>query len=257
LLHFNLIVWLLALTAPGCVSPSSPQVNQVETLSVRVINKYPHDPGAFTQGLIWFSGRLYESTGRYGQSSLRKVRLRDGKVLRKVSLHPRYFGEGLARVGSRLIQLTWRENTAFTYDLTNLRQLGKIPYSGDGWGLTFDGTWLVMSDGSSLLTFRDPRTFSVWKRLQVTLNKRPVQMLNELEFAGGWIYANVWTRTEIMKIHPETGRVVAIIDASGLPYQPVRQSEDVLNGIAYIPERKTFLLTGKLWPKIFEVVFEK
>jgi len=185
------------------------------------------------------------------------VRLSDGKILDQVSLESRLFGEGLARVENKLIQLTWKKQVALVYDLNTFKELERINYSGEGWGLTYDGSWLVMSDGSDILTFRDSRSFAVWRRLQVKLRGRPVKLLNELEYAEGFIYANVWNSSEIMKIDPQSGRVVAVIETSSLRYKPSIYGEDVLNGIAYIPENKTFLITGKLWPKLFEVVFEK
>lgn len=228
----------------------------VERLSLELISEYPHDATAFTQGLIWCSGKLYESTGRYGDSRLRKVRLKDGRVVRERRLPFNFFGEGLARVEDRLYQLTWRSGTALVYDLKTFEPIRQIRYSGEGWGLTFDGSWLVMSDGSDTLTFRDPASLVVWRRLPVRLEGRPVQWLNELEFAEGEIFANVWQSDQIVRIDPETGQVTAVIDASSLPYKPRSRTEDVLNGIAYVPSRGTFLLTGKLWPKVYEVRFQ-
>jgi len=225
-------------------------------LSVKVLAEYPHDSGAFTQGLLWYDGALYESTGNYGSSSLRKVRLETGNVIKQVSLSQRFFAEGLARVRGQLFQLTWRAGVALIYDLSRLRESGTLNYSGEGWGLSYDGTWLVMSDGSDVLTFRDPKNMVVWKRLPVTLQGNPVKLLNELECAQGAIFANVWQQTNIMRIEPDTGKVTAVVDASVLLTRMEWPPRNVMNGIAYAPERGTFFLTGKYWPKVFEVQFE-
>lgn len=256
LVGFAFLFFLFSLTTGDEIDVPESNPGSVEFLSARVLAEYPHDPRAFTQGLLWHHGSLYESTGQYGQSSLKKVALHSGDVLHEIRLSPRLFGEGLAKVGDRLIQLTWREEVALTYEVETFRELGRLNYSGEGWGLTYDGTSLVMSDGSDVLTFRDPASFAVQRRLPVTLKGRPVSLLNELEFADGSVYANIWQKRNIVRIEPLTGHVTAVIDASRLPYQSKEPSEDVLNGIAYIPDRRTFLLTGKLWPKIFEVRFE-
>lgn len=228
----------------------------VPRLKIQVVATYPHDTSSFTQGLVWDGGTVLESTGRYGYSRIRRLRLESGQVLLERQLPWKFFGEGLAIVGDRLVQLTWREETALIYDLRTFEEVGRVGYQGEGWGLTFDGSWLIMSDGSQTLTFRDPKTFAVWRRLPVRLEGRPVDRLNELEFADGFVYANVWQSTDILKIDPASGQVTAILDASALPYRQRSEGEDVLNGIAWIPERKTFLLTGKLWPNIFEVRVE-
>lgn len=225
----------------------------IEELRVRVVGKYPHAPDAFTQGLLWHGGALYESTGRYGRSSLRKVRLQDGKVLEERRLAPQLFGEGLARVDQRLIQLTWREGLAIVSDLETLEEHGRLAYSGEGWGLCFDGSALVMSDGSSILEVRDPDTMKLLREVRVLRNGDPVPRLNELECVGSDVYANVWQRDEILRIDRQTGRVTGSIDASDLLSWREAKRADVLNGIAYKPETRTFLLTGKLWPHVFEV----
>ncbi len=233
---------------------SSASSDGVQHLTVEVIAEYPHDTGSFTQGLVCDGDYVYESTGQYGLSRLRKVRLSDGKVIREVRLSPYFFGEGLTFDRNHLVQITWQSGVAFIYDRASFKEVGRVKYDGEGWGLTTDGSWLVMSDGSSSLTFRDPSTFAVWRRLPVTLDGKPVELLNELEFLEGEIYANVWHTTDIVRIDPSTGVVNAVIDASSLPYRP-KAGEDVLNGIAYDPSRKSFLLTGKLWPRIYEVRF--
>lgn len=245
--------------APVEVRPSGSQAIaptvEVEALRTRVVKRYPHDAEAFTQGLIWHGGLLYESTGQYGKSSLRRVRLEDGKVLAERKLDRRFFGEGLARVDERLVALTWRAGQAIVSDLETLEKQGALRYDGEGWGLCFDGTSLVMSDGSSTLTFRDPETMEVRGRVKVRENGIPVRMLNELECVGPQVYANLWRRQEILRIDPTTGSVTASIDAGGLLSPEEAARADVLNGIAYRPDTKTFLLTGKLWPAVFEVEF--
>jgi glutaminyl-peptide cyclotransferase len=255
--------------APGCREPAEETVApvditpseaarpaaspRVEDLRARVVHKYPHAADAFTQGLIWHEGAMYESTGQYGRSSLRKVQLEDGKVLAERKLESRFFGEGLARVDDRLIQLTWRAGLAFVSDLTTLEERKALGYSGEGWGLCYDGTALVMSDGSSMLEFRDPESMALLGEVSVLKNGHPVQKLNELECVGSDVYANIWQRNEILRIDRKSGRVTATIDASGLLSRSEARRADVLNGIAYKPESKTFLLTGKLWPHVFEV----
>ncbi len=224
-------------------------------LRVRVLSERPHQSDAYTQGLVWHEGRLYESTGGYGRSSLRRVDPETGEVERRVDLPASYFGEGLARVGGQLIQLTWRERTAFVWDLETFERVGSRGYAGDGWGLCYAAPHLVMSDGGERLAFLDPADFSPARTVTVTLAGRPLPMLNELECAEGWIYANVYQTDTIVRIDPQSGEVVATIDASGLLARSAREGEQVLNGIAYDEGRETFYLTGKLWPKLFEVIF--
>ncbi|MBW1873777.1 MAG: glutaminyl-peptide cyclotransferase [Deltaproteobacteria bacterium] len=243
--------------APVDITPREPALPaaapEVEALRVRVVRKYPHAADAFTQGLIWHEDAMYESTGQYGRSSLRKVRLEDGKVLAERKLESRFFGEGLARVDDRLIQLTWRAGLAFVSDLTTLEEHKALSYSGEGWGLCYDGTALVMSDGSSMLELRDPESMALLGEVTVLKNGHPVRKLNELECTGSEVYANIWQSNEILRIDRKSGRVTATIDASGLLSRSEARRADVLNGIAYKPESKTFLLTGKLWPHVFEV----
>lgn len=227
-----------------------------EHRKVKILGSVPHDPESYTQGLVWSEGMLYESAGHYGQSSLRQVDPKTGKVLRSVKVPPQYFAEGLARVGNRLIQLTWNEGTALLWDLATFERRGDLPYSGEGWGLCTDGQRLIMSDGSDRLSFRDPATFATTGSVNVVLDGRPAMRLNELECVDGAVYANVWQSDEILRIDPATGRVTAVIDASGLLTPQEAGRAEVLNGIAYKPETKTFLLTGKYWPKMFEVTFE-
>jgi glutamine cyclotransferase len=226
-----------------------------EHLRVKVLSVRQHDPTSYTQGLVWDHGRLYESAGLYGRSSLRQVDPRTGEVLRRLDLAPGYFAEGLAQVDNWLVQLTWKEGVAFVYDALSFGRVGEFHYDGEGWGLCDDGRRLVMSDGSDRLSFRDRRTFALLGGVDVRLEGRPLQQLNELECVGGAVYANVWMTDEIVRIDPAGGRVTAVIDAGGLLDPAARAHADVLNGIAYDPAKKTFLITGKLWPKMFEVVF--
>jgi glutamine cyclotransferase len=236
--------------AAAASAPDAP-----ERLKVKVLSTRPHDPEAFTQGLVLQGGTLYESTGLYGKSSLREVDPKTGAVKRKVAVPAEYFAEGLALVGDRLLQITWKEEKALVYDRAGFKPAGEFRYDGEGWGLCSDGTRLVMSDGSDRLTFRDPKTFAVLSILNVTLAGKPANQLNELECVDGTIYANVWQTDDILRIDPRDGRVTAVVDASGLLTPEERGKTDVLNGIAWNPVTKTFLITGKLWPKMFEVQF--
>jgi glutamine cyclotransferase len=231
----------------------------VEFLQPVVLASFPHDPLAFTQGLLLYGDRLFESTGLNGESSLREVELATGEVLRQVNLAERYFGEGLARVGQQLIQLTWQNGVALVYDLEDFRFRGVHQYQGEGWGRCLAGEQLVMSDGSATLTFRDPADFRALGTLQVTLDGQPVTNLNELECVAGKIYANVWLSDMIVRIDAATGSVNAVIDASQLldaEQKAALAPGAVLNGIAYDQEADAFLVTGKLWPVIFLVRFE-
>jgi len=239
---------------PSGSGGASPGV-KVEQLQVEVLKVYPHDPTAYTQGLVWDGGFFYESTGLYGRSTLRRVDPSDGKVLEKVYLDPNFFGEGLARVGDRLLLLTWKAGIAFVHDLATLEPIDEYGYNGEGWGLAYDGERLVMSNGTARLTFRDPEDFRWISTLEVKLDGEPVDKLNELELAEGQLYANVWGENRIVRVDPDTGEVTAVIDAAGLLSSREESMVDVLNGIAYDPASKTFWLTGKFWPKMFQVRF--
>ena len=222
--------------------------------SYDVVNSYPHDPTSFTQGLLWNDGGFYESTGMYGQSKLRRLQFPSGKVLKETSLAPELFGEGLALVNNRLIQLTWKSHRGFVYDVDTFNRLQEFSYDTEGWGLTYDGKDLILSDGSSDLFYLDPETFKQVKKLPVKLNGRPIHELNELEFIEGEIWANVWQTDLIVRIDPSTGQVTSFLNLKGiLPPTDRTGSEDVLNGIAYDGEHKRIFVTGKLWPRIFEI----
>jgi glutamine cyclotransferase len=219
-----------------------------------VVARHPHDRGAFTQGLFFHQGRLFESTGQVGTSGIREVDLASGRVLRQAALEAPHFGEGIAVVGDRLFQLTWQSGKAFTYDWKTFRRLGSFSYDGEGWGLTTDGTALIMSTGGSSLLWRDPATFAVTRTLPVTDHGVPVSNLNELEWVEGEVWANLWQSDQLARIDPATGEVTGYVNLAGiLPSSERNGQEDVLNGIAYEPSTKRLLVTGKLWPTVFEI----
>lgn len=218
-----------------------------------VVNTYPHDREAFTQGLVFLDGVLYESTGLFGQSTLRKVRLDTGEVLQRRVVESRYFAEGLAEFGGRLLQLTWQSNIGFVYDLESFKLMSTFAYRGEGWGLTHDARRLIMSDGTSTLRFLDPATFRETGRLTVRDGADTVDELNELEFVKGTIYANVWQTDRIAMIAPDTGLVTGWIDLRGLLTGRDARGAEVLNGIAYDAQRDRLFVTGKRWPKLFEI----
>ncbi|MCY3946165.1 MAG: glutaminyl-peptide cyclotransferase [Anaerolineaceae bacterium] len=291
-LLYTCLLLTLTLHVPVTLAEEDSEAGSWTLLQVEVLATYPHDPMAFTQGLLWHDGYLYESIGRYGHSALRQVDLESGEVMRdeetgqlkEISLrHLPVFAEGLALAGGRLYQLTWREEVALHYNLDFFTegaafQYGALPYEGEGWGLCYDGEALVMSDGSATLVRRDPKDFSLLEELPVTLEGAPLsefvsydeqvlplseresglvyaqlELLNELECVEGLVYANVWLSELILVIDGASGEVRSIIDASGLLPMEEQAEADVLNGIAWLPERETFLLTGKLWPTLFEV----
>jgi glutaminyl-peptide cyclotransferase len=225
----------------------------------RVVQAYPHDPQAFTQGLIFKDGFLYESTGLKGQSSIRKVELSSGKVLMQTQLPDEVFGEGITVWQDKVIGLTWTEGVGFVLDLQTFKLWRRFSYPGEGWGLTHNGRELIMSDGSAELRFLDPVSMRELRRLRVTANGRPLDRLNELEWVNGEIFANVWQTDSVARIDPKTGHVVGWIDLSGLLPAGDRGGGrvDVLNGIAYDAKGKRLFVTGKLWPKLFEIVLVK
>jgi len=220
----------------------------------RVVNVYPHDSDAYTQGLIYRDGFLFESTGRNGRSSLRKVNLETGQVVQQHRVDPAYFGEGLAEWNGQLIQLTWRSNIAFVYDLVSFAPRQTLGYSGEGWGLTHDQQGFILSDGTETLRFLDPGTFRETRRVVVRDGSVPVKELNELEYVRGEVYANVWHTDRIARISPQSGRVTGWIDLRGLMSTAYQlDPEGVLNGIAYDAAKNRLFVTGKLWPKLFEI----
>ena len=254
------------LLAPACAPAGSSDAatgdgagqrpSEPERWLVEVLDRRPHDTGAYTQGLLWRDGVIYESTGSYGASSLRSWRWDDGSELARVDLDRDLFGEGIALVpgaDERLIQLTWRRGVALVWTLEPFTELGRMRFYGEGWGLTYDGSDLIMSDGTPILTFRDPETLTVRRRLRVTRSGMPVDDLNELELVGDLLFANLFGSDEIAAVDMDSGSVVAVIDAAGLLTAEEAGEADVLNGIAYRPDTGTFLLTGKNWPWVFEV----
>ena len=224
----------------------------------RIVNTYPHDPRAYTQGLIYRDGFLFESTGLNGHSSLRKVKLETGEVIQQESLDQGYFAEGLTDWNGRLVQLTWQSNTGFVYDLASFRLLSTFRYSGQGWGLTHDRKRLIMSDGSEYLRFLNPESLQETGRIAVRDGSVPVTNLNELEYVQDEIYANVWHTDRIARIAPQSGQVVGWINLQGLlPTVYQLDPEAVLNGIAYDAVQRRLFVTGKLWPKLFEIRLEQ
>ena len=255
---------LLAGAALACSSPEagqtlltpspSPTPAAISYYGYEVVNVYPHAPGAWTEGLVYADGVLYESTGLRGHSSLRKVELETGKVLQEVDLAPRYYGEGIAIYNQEIIQLTYQQHTGFVYDKESFKLLREFSYPTEGWGITYDGVRLIMSDGTSTLHFLDPGTFQEIGSVQVTDDSGPVVNLNELEYVDGEIYANVWLTDRIAIVDPQTGRVVGWIDLTGLlNTADLNQPVNVLNGIAYDAQHDRLFVTGKLWPKLFEI----
>lgn len=229
--------------------------NEVMKQSIIIINKFPHDENAFTQGLFFHNGYLYESTGQKGFSSLRKVDIETGKVLKKLDLDPDIFAEGCALVDKKIYQISWLNKKCFVYDLNNFSLLKTFKYEGEGWGLTYNGKELIMSDGTNMLRFIEPETFQTTKLLPVIdINFNPVHYLNELEYINGEIWANVWQSDYILRIDPETGKVKGIIDCSILRSQiRYNPDTDVFNGIAYDSVQKRLFVTGKKWNLLFEI----
>jgi glutaminyl-peptide cyclotransferase len=248
------------LLAAGALDPRSVPVERQHRAAAvapvqnyKVVRSYPHDARAFTQGLVYSDGVLYEGTGLNGQSSIRKVRLDTGEVLQVRRLEPHYFGEGIALWRGSLVQLTWQTEVGFVYDKATFERTGTFNYAGEGWGLTQDGTHLVMSNGSAQLRFIDPKTFSEVRRLTVRDGGQPVSHLNELEYVRGEIFANVWQTERIARISPATGQVKGWIDLRGLLTPSEAVGADVLNGIAYDAAGDRLFVTGKLWPRLFHI----
>ena len=231
-------------------------VAAVESLTTKVHRVLPHDANAFTQGLLWWQGKLYESTGRRGKSELRRLDPATGAVEQRAAIPVFFFGEGLARLGNHLVMLTWQAGKAFVFDADTFQRSATLDYQGEGWGLCHDGQRFVMSNGTSTLTFRDSTHFTVTHTVQVALEGRPVAQLNELECVGNALYANVFQQDVIVRIDPASGAVEQLIDAAGLLSAAAAQQADVLNGIAYDPHSGHFYITGKLWPNLFEVSFQ-
>lgn len=248
-----------ALVVSGCGCDdddrSAPAPPALPVYGYSVVNVYPHDPSAFTQGLVCDPGqpRFYESTGRYGASTLREVEIETGTVVRSHELAPQYWGEGVALVDTQIVQLTWKSNVGFVYGKESFTQISTFDYDSEGWGIAYDGERLVMSDGTSTLRFLDPATLDEVGRVSVRADSLLVAGLNELEFVKGEIYANVWLTDRIAIITPETGRVRAWINLAELLPAEDRPAADVLNGIAYDAAADRLFVTGKFWPSLFEI----
>ena len=239
-----------------CAAASAWSDGDVERLTVNVHRAIPHDTEAFTQGLLWADGKLYESTGRRGRSELRELDPDTGRVARRLPISRMHFGEGLAHHAGRLVMLTWHAERAYVFATDDFNRLDVQTYRGEGWGLCHDGERFVMSDGSDRLTFRNSDSFAATGSVAVTLDGRPVANINELECVDGSIYANVFQSDSLVRIDPARGQVTQLIDASGLLARDQAASADVLNGIAFNPDSGRFTITGKLWPLMFEVTFE-
>jgi glutamine cyclotransferase len=245
-------------TVAACACGPASQGAGIPEYGYDVVHVYPHDPAAYTQGLFYLNGVMYESTGLNGQSSIRKVRLETGEVLQKHDIPEQYFGEGIINWKDRLLEITWKSEIGFIYDLNGFTPKGQFMYPGEGWGLTQDGKRIIMSDGTAELRFWDPETLRETGRITVTDDGRPVDQLNELEWIKGEVFANVYQTNRIARIDPATGKLTGWIDLSGIlpPADRFRQV-DVLNGIAYDARTDRLFVTGKLWPKLFEIKLVK
>ncbi|HSD56932.1 MAG TPA: glutaminyl-peptide cyclotransferase [Methanotrichaceae archaeon] len=242
------VSWTMLLAGANDNQSQSSQVYGYEVISV-----YPHDRSAFTEGLVYDGGVLYEGTGHYGRSTLRKVELETGLVQKQISLPNEFFGEGIAVWEDRLVQLTWKSKVGLIYDKESLNKTGNFTYQTEGWGITSDGKKLIMSDGSNLLYFLDPETFQVLGQIGVRDGGTAIEGINELEYIQGEIYANIWPTNRIAIVSPETGDVRAWIDLTGLLPESDRAGVDVLNGIAYDAKGDRLFVTGKYWPSLFEI----
>lgn len=256
------LVLLISLTSLQCQpgpaanlsGEQTPGKGPVPIYGYEVVHVFPHDPHAFTQGLVFHDGKLLESTGQVGRSSLRRTELETGKVLQKVDVPEPYFAEGITLLKGKIYQLTWQQQLGFIYDAWTFEKIGEFHYQGEGWGLTNDGQSLILSDGTYRLRFLDPDNFQVRKTIAVGDGSTPVNEINELEFVQGEIYANIWHDDRIARIDPQTGRILGWIDLTGLlPRAEAQDEEAVLNGIAYDETSGRLFVTGKLWPKLFEI----
>jgi glutaminyl-peptide cyclotransferase len=240
--------------ATAAQDPEAPSGRVAPVSGYQVVAEFPHDPEAFTQGLVYEDNGFLEGTGLKGESTLRRVRLETGEVEQSIDLHDVYFGEGIAVVEDRVYQLTYRNEVCFVYDRSTFERTDIFFYNGEGWGLAYDGTELIMSDGSSSLVFRDPETFRIVREVEVLDGDQPVELLNELEWIDGEVWANVWQTDWIVRIDPDSGAVVGWIDMAGLlPDNVAEDSVGPLNGIAHDAETRRIFVTGKLWPVLFEI----
>ena len=248
------LAWLAGCDAKPAAAAAPAAPAAVASYTYEVVRTFPHDRDAFTQGLVYLDGALLESTGLNGQSTLRRVELATGRVLQQVRVPSQYFAEGMTVLGGKIYQLTWQSQKGFVYDLATFALEKEFAYAGEGWGLTTDGHSLILSDGTDQLRFLDPATFQVTRTLRVTRTGQPLRLLNELEFIRGEIYANIWQSHTVARIDPATGRVLGVIDFFGLlPASDRAANTDVLNGLAYDAATDRLFVTGKNWPKLFEV----
>lgn len=253
------LIGLLVLTGALFINHSSnPEYsansNVIPVYTYKIVNTYPHDRSAFTEGLVFKDGVLYEGTGLHGYSTLRRVKLETGEILQIRELPPQFFGEGVTIYGNKIIQLTWQSHTGFVYDKYSFKLLKEFNYPNEGWGITHNGKHLIMSDGTETLHFLDPETFEEVSQIEVSANDIPITRINELEYIQGEIYANIWHTERIARIDPLTGQVIGWIDLKGI-LSPKDDSKavDVLNGIAYDAKNDRLFVTGKFWPKLFEI----
>jgi glutaminyl-peptide cyclotransferase len=259
------LAFVLSLTTPACAQQPAPANagtgnNSAQAAdpapivyNYRIVNTYPHDRTAFTQGLFYLNGHLYESTGQVGQSTIRRVHFEDGRVLQSVPIPPGLFGEGIVNFGNEIVSITWQGGNGYRWDLPTLRRTGEWHYEGEGWGLTQNGTDIIMSDGTSAIRFLDPVTLAERRRITVTLQGAELTELNELEWVNGEIFANIWQTPRIARIDPASGRVTGIIDLSGIANLNTTSADAVLNGIAYDAQNRRLFVTGKLWPNLYEI----
>ena len=245
-------VWITIVTAAMALAPAQAAVPEY---SAAIVKTYPHDPQAFTEGLLYHNGFLYESTGREGQSSIRKVRLQTGAVVLKHDIDKQYFGEGIVIWDNRLIELTWKNEVGFIYDVNTFKPRSDFHYAGEGWALTRDAFHVFMSDGTSDLRILDPATLAESGRIHVTCDGHPIKNINEIEWVKGEIYANIWLTTLIARINPSTGEIVGLVNLNGLAIEVAAggRTVDVLNGIAYDAAGDRLFITGKLWPTLYQI----
>jgi glutamine cyclotransferase len=261
-----LLAVTLCFTTPACAQQPAPASAETGNNSAgaatepapaiynyRIVHTYPHDHNAFTQGLFYLNGKLYESTGQIGQSTIRHVNIEDGRVLQSVPIPPGLFGEGIVNFGNEIVSITWQGGNGYRWDLATLRRTGEWHYSGEGWGLTQNGTDIIMSDGTSAIRFLDPVTLAERRRITVTLQGVELTQLNELEWVNGEIFANIWQTPRIARIDPASGRVTGIIDLTGIANVNTASADAVLNGIAYDAQGDRLFVTGKLWPRLYEI----
>ncbi len=241
-----------------CLLAASACTGRIPTYTYKIVNSWPHDKAAFTEGLVFRNGSLYESNGQNGYSNLRIVDLETGSVKTNIALAAEFFGEGLTILNGKIFQLTWQNQKGFIYDQNSLAPLGEFSYEGQGWGLTDDGHALIMSNGTNTIAFLDPETFQIQRTIQVYDKDTALVNLNELEYVKGKIYANIWKTDKIVQIDPGSGRILGWIDLTGLrPDETTQDNEAVLNGIAYDQANNRLFVTGKLWPTLFEIKLEE